>query len=123
MNTTKQWILPKDNGTTETTEELENLRQILEGKKSDVMKIGEEWDILMEKLKSLQESSNEEILKVEKEVETIQLIYKDLESAKSARIPAENSTCFHSDIFEINKDKSKVNGSVLVDQLIENCLL
>ena len=31
----------KENGTTETIEELDKLRQIMEDKKSDVMKIGE----------------------------------------------------------------------------------
>ena len=32
----------KDNGTTETIEEIENLCQLMEGKKGDVKKIGEE---------------------------------------------------------------------------------
>ena len=39
----------KDNDTTEIIEELERLRQILEDKKGDMMKIGEEQDMLMKK--------------------------------------------------------------------------
>ena len=44
----------KYNGTTETIEELEKLLQILEDKKGDVIKTGQEQDILMEQLKELQ---------------------------------------------------------------------
>ena len=40
-------------------------------------------------------------------------------SAKSARKAAENSTCLHSDSFEINTGKLQGNGSVLVPQLKE----
>ena len=48
----------KYNGTTETIEELEKLNQILEGKKGDVMKSGEEQEMRMEQLKVLQQSFN-----------------------------------------------------------------
>ena len=37
----------KENGTTETIEELDKLRQTLEDKIGDVMDIGEEQDMLM----------------------------------------------------------------------------
>ena len=87
--------------------------QIMEDKKGDVMKIGEEWDMLMEKLKALQQSFNEERVKVEKDAETIQVLQKDLKLKKSARTAADNSTCLHSDIFEIKTDKSQDNESVL----------
>ena len=48
----------KENGTTETIKELDRLCQILEDKKDDVMKIGDEWDILTELLKLLQQGFN-----------------------------------------------------------------
>ena len=48
----------KDNGKTENIEEIENLCQLMEGKKGDVKKIGEEWDMLMEQIKSLKNSFN-----------------------------------------------------------------
>ena len=54
LNTTK------DNGPTETIEEIEKLRQTPENKKGDVMEIGEKQDMLMEQLKELQQSCNEE---------------------------------------------------------------
>ena len=46
----------KDNGKTETTEELDKLSQTLEDK---MWCYGEEWDMLMEKFKAFQQSSNE----------------------------------------------------------------
>ena len=49
----------KDDGTTKTIEEPDKLCQIMEDKRGDVMKIGEEWDMLMEQLKALQQSFNE----------------------------------------------------------------
>ena len=49
----------KDNGTTETIEELYKLRQTLGDKKGDVMEIGEEQDMPMEKLEALKYSFNE----------------------------------------------------------------
>ena len=59
----KELNAAKYNGTTETIEELYKLCQIMEDKKGDVMKIGEEWDMLMEKLKALQQSFNEKRVK------------------------------------------------------------
>ena len=50
----------KDNGTTENIKELDKLRQILIGKKGDVVKIDEEQYMLMEKFKALQQSFNED---------------------------------------------------------------
>ena len=41
----------KDKGTTETIEELDKLCQIMEDKKGDVMKISEEWDMLMKNVR------------------------------------------------------------------------
>ena len=55
----KELNAAKENGTTETIEELDKLCNIMEDKKGDVMKIGEEWDMLMEQLKALQQSFNE----------------------------------------------------------------
>ena len=77
----------------------------MEGKKGDVMKIGEEWYMLMEQLKALEHSFNEDRLKSEKVYGTIQVLQKYLKLTKSARTAAENSTCLHSDSFEINTDK------------------
>ena len=45
-------------GTTEGIVELYKLCQIMEDKKGDVMKIGEEWDMLMEQLEALKHSFN-----------------------------------------------------------------
>ena len=59
----------------------------------------------MEKLKALQQSFNEERVKLEKDAETIQLLQKHLKSTKASRTSAENSTCLHSDSFEINTYK------------------
>ena len=77
------------------------------------MEIGEESDMIMEELKALQQSFNEQRVKAEKYVETIQLLQKDLKSTKSARTVEENSTCLHSDSFEINTDKSQDHETVL----------
>ena len=49
----------KENGETETIEELDKLHQIIEGKKRDVIKIGEEWDMIIEQLKAMKYSFNE----------------------------------------------------------------
>ena len=46
--------------------------------KGDVMKIGEEWDMLMEQLKALQQIFNEERVKAEKGAKTIQVPQKYL---------------------------------------------
>ena len=73
--------------------------------KGDIMKIGEEWDMIMEKLKELKQSFNEDMVKSDKDSETIQVLQKDLKVEKSARTAADNSTCLHWDIFEINTDK------------------
>ena len=75
----------KDNGTTETFEELDKLSQILEDKKGDYLKIGEDRDMLREQLKALQHSFNEERGKSDKGAETIQLLQKDLKLEKQAR--------------------------------------
>ena len=80
----------KENVTTETIEELDKLCQIMEDKKGDVMKIGEEWYMLMEQHKELQQSFNEERVKSEKDVETIQVLHKDMKLTKSARTAADN---------------------------------
>ena len=77
---------------------------------------------LWNKLKAPQKSFNEERVKSEKDSKTIQELQKDLKLVKAAKISADNSTFLHSDSFEINTGKSQVNESVLVDQLIENCL-
>ena len=71
----------------------------MEDKKVDGIKIGEECDMLMEKLDSLKHIFNEERVKVEKYAKTIQLVQKDLKLTKAGRTAAENSTCLHSDIF------------------------
>ena len=59
----------------------------------------------MKKLKAPQKSFNEERVKEEKYDETIQVLKKYLKLTKPARTAAENSTCLHSDSFEINTDK------------------
>ena len=82
-------------------------------KKGDVIKVGEERDVLMEKLKALQQSFNGERVKSEKDAKTIQVLQKDLKWTKSARTITDNSTCLHSDSFEINSEKSQDNKSVL----------
>ena len=43
--------------------------------------------------------------------------------AKAARKPADNSTCLHSDSFEINIGKSQGNKSVLVPNSRKNLFL
>ena len=68
----------KDNGTTETIEQLDKLHQILEDKIGDVMEIGEEQDMLREQPKSLRHTFNEERVKSEKGTKTIQVLQKDL---------------------------------------------
>ena len=75
--------------------------------------------MLMEKFKTLQHSFNEEMAKAEKGAESIQILQKDLKLAKAARKAADNSTCLHSDSFEVNTGKSQGNESVLVAQLRE----
>ena len=95
----------KENGTIETIEELDKLRQTMKDQKGDVMEIGEERDMLMEQLKALQRSFIEKTTRAEKGSLTIQLLQKDLKLAESARKSAENSTCLHSDSFEINIGK------------------
>ena len=79
--------------------------------------------MLMKTLKALKQSFIEDRVKSEKDAETIQVLQKDLKLSKAARTSADNLNCLHSDIFEINTDKSKVNESVLVDQFRKNCLL
>ena len=81
--------------------------------KCDVMKIDDEWDMLIEKLKALQQSFNEERVKEEKYPRTIHVLQKDLKWTKAARTAADNLTCLHSDIFEMITDKSQDNESVL----------
>ena len=71
-------------------------------KKGDVMEVGEEQDMLMEKLKKPQQSFKEEREKSEKGSETFQVLQKDLKFAKSARKLADNSTCLYSYSFKIN---------------------
>ena len=88
----------KDNGATESIEEIDNLLQILEGG-SCAMKIGGERDILSVKLKALQHNFNEEKSKSDKGFKTIKLIKKDLKLAKAARKSADNSTFLQSDSF------------------------
>ena len=68
----------KDNGTTETIEELENLRQTLEYNKGYVMEIGQEQDMLIEQLKELQHSFNAEIEKSDKYNKATQVLQKHL---------------------------------------------
>ena len=58
--------------------------------KGDVMKVGEEWDMLMEQIKAFQHGFNEERVKSEKDVETIQVLHKDMKLTKSARTAADN---------------------------------
>ena len=70
--------------------------------------------MLMEQLKALEHSFNEDRLKSEKVYGTIQVLQKYLKLTKSARTAAENSTCLHSDSFEINTEKQKDNESVLI---------
>ena len=81
----------KDNGTTETIEKLEKLRQIMEDKKVDAMEVGEEQDILMEQVKASKKNFNDEKKKSEKYAETIQILQKDLKRVKSSKTAAENS--------------------------------
>ena len=69
--------------------------------------------MLMEQLKELQQIFNEERSKSEKDTETMKIIQKYLKLTKAARTAADNSTCLHSDIFEIKTDKSQDNESVL----------
>ena len=64
----------KDNGKTETIEEFNKLRQTLEDKKVNVMKFGEEWDMLMVQLQALQQSFNEARGKKEKDAKNIWII-------------------------------------------------
>ena len=77
------------------------------------MKIGEEWDMIMEQFKALQQSFNEVSVKAEKYSETIRVLQRYMKWTKSARTAADNSTCLHSDSFEINSEKSQDNKSVL----------
>ena len=58
--------------------------------KGDVIKSGEEWDMLMEQLKALQQSFNEEMIKSDKYDETIQVLHKYFKLTKSARTAADN---------------------------------
>ena len=69
--------------------------------------------MLMEKLKALQQIFDEERVKAEKDSKTIQVLQRDLKLTKLARTAEENSTCLHSDRFEINTDKSQDIESVL----------
>ena len=70
----KELNASKDNGTTKTIEELDKFYQIMEDKKNDDMKIGEEWDILIEQLKELQQIFNSDREKTQKYAKTIQVI-------------------------------------------------
>ena len=70
------------------------------------MEIGEDQDMIMEKLKALQQNFNEDNKKSEKGSKTIQVLDNDLKLAKSSRKSGDNSACLHSDIFEINTGKS-----------------
>ena len=47
------------------------------------------------------------------------IIYGDQKLSKAAIKSADNSTCLHSDSFEINTDKYQVNESFLVSELRE----
>ena len=67
--------------------------------------------MLMEQLKALEQIFNEWRVKAEKYAKTIQVLQKYLKLTKSARTAADNSTCLHSDSFEINTDKSQDNES------------
>ena len=78
------------------------------------MKIGGKQDMLMKQFNILQQSFNEESAKSEKYAKQIQVLQKDLKLAKALITAAENSTCIHSDSFEINTSKSQVIESVLV---------
>ena len=78
----------------------------MEDKKGDVMKSGEHF--------------NEDRVKAQKYAKPIQVLQKDFKLSKAAITAADNSTCLHSDTFEINTYKSQVNESVLVAQLREN---
>ena len=69
--------------------------------------------MLTEKLKSLQHSFNEERVKSEKDAKTTQVLQKYLKLTKASRTSADNSTCLHSEIFEINTEKSQDNESVV----------
>ena len=69
--------------------------------------------MLIEQLKALQQIFNEERVKSEKDAKTVQLLQKYLKATKAAKTAADSSTCLHSDIFEINTDKSQYNESVL----------
>ena len=75
----------KGNGATETIEEFDKLRQILEEQTGDAMNIGEERDVLRRKVKALQWGFNEERSKSYKGSKTIQLVQKYLKLDKSAR--------------------------------------
>ena len=88
----------KDNGATESIEEIYNLLQILEGG-SCAMEIGGERDILRVKMKALQQNFNEEKSKSDKGFKTIKLIKKDFKLAKAARKSVDNSTFLQSDSF------------------------
>ena len=68
----------KDNGTTETIEEIEKFCQILEDQKGDAMEIDEGLYMLRWELKALQHSFNIERSKSEKVAKTIQVLQKDL---------------------------------------------
>ena len=70
------------------------------------MEIGEDQDMIMEKLKALQQSFNEDSTKSEKGSKTLQVLDKDLKLAKSSCKSGDNSACLHSDSFEINTGKS-----------------
>ena len=88
------------------------------------MKIGEEWDMLMKKLKALRHSFNEDRVRSNKDAETIQVPQKYLKTTIAARTAADNSTCLHSNSFEINTYKSQDNELVLsYSTHRENCLL
>ena len=58
--------------------------------KGDIMKIGEECDMLMEQIKASQQSFHDERVKAEKYSKTIQVLQKYLKSTIAARTAADN---------------------------------
>ena len=71
------------------------------------MEIDEEQDIFIEQRKELKHKVNEERSKSQRGSETIQVLQKDLKFKKAAIKEAYNSTCLHSDSFEIKPGKSQ----------------
>ena len=70
------------NGITENIEIFDKFCKILEDKNGDAVEIGEEQDMLREKLTALQQSFNDYRGKSDRGAKTIQVLQKDFKLAK-----------------------------------------